>query len=365
MQGMSDAVSGVDYAIADPVKVFAQKLAAKTKGNLPRIFKEVTESRGESSYVLDMGSYYLSFVQEGLGSKNIVADEMYRLTGRSYYQQIAQDAVFAIINDLITSGAQPLVLNAYWSTYDYKWFRDKKRMKDLIMGWQSACDKARVVWAGGETQSISDIIQEGRIELAGSAIGIIQPKKRLVTDGKLRSGDTIILFASSGIHTNALTRARKAAQNLAQGFLTSINKKTYGEHLLKPSMVYTRLIQNILDQNIDIHYMVHITGHGWRKLMRAKKSFIYRIRVIPPIPTVFSVIQKATGLTDEKMYSTFNMGAGFAIFVAEKDTAQVITISRKHDIQAYAAGVVETGEKQIIIEPKNIVFQKESLQLRI
>jgi len=365
MKRISDAVSGVDYAIADPAKILAQKLAAKTNSNLPRNLKEVAESRGESSYVLDMGSYYLSFVQEGLGSKNIVADEMYRLTGRSYYKQIAQDTVFAIINDLITSGAQPLALNAYWSTYDYKWFRDKKRMKDLIVGWQTACDKAHVVWAGGETQSLPDIIQKGRIELAGSAIGIIQPKKRLVTGGKLRSGDTIILFASSGIHTNALTRARKAAQNLPQGFLTSINKTTYGEHLLKPSMVYTRLIQNILDQNIDIHYMVHITGHGWRKLMRARKSFTYRIRAVPPIPTVLSVIQKATELTDKEMYATFNMGAGFAIFVAEKDTAQVIDISKKHLIQAYIAGVVETGKKQIIIEPKNIVFQKESLQLRM
>ncbi len=365
MKQLSDNTSGVNYSIADPAKILAQKNAIKTIKNLPNNYKEIAESRGESSYVLDMGNHYISFVQEGLGSKNLIADEMYRLTGKCYYTQIAQDAVSAIINDLITSGATPLVLNAYWSAHNYNWFTDKKRTKHLIMGWKKACDKAGVVWGAGETQSLSAIIKTGQIELAGSAIGVITPKDRLVTSKKIRSGDSIILFASSGIHTNGLTRARKIAHNLKLGLLTLIKGKTYGEHLLKPSYMYSKLIQALFECNIDIHYMVHITGHGWRKLMRAKQDFTYRIKKIPFIPEVFAFIQKETRMTHEEMYSTFNMGAGFAIFVLEKDTEQVINISKRHLIQAYVAGTVESGKKRVIIEQKNIVFKEESLRLRV
>ena len=185
MRRSPDNTSGVNYDIADPAKIFAQKSALETKNNLSKNYKEITESRGESSYVFDMGTHYISFVQEGLGSKNLIADEMYLLTGKNYYSQIAQDAVASIINDLITSGAQPLVLNAYWSMHHYKWLRDQKRTQHLIIGWQKACNKAGVVWGGGEMQSLSGIIKTGKIEPAGLVIGVITPNKSLTTRNRI------------------------------------------------------------------------------------------------------------------------------------------------------------------------------------
>jgi len=110
--------------------------------------------------------------------------------------------------------------------------------------------------------------------------------------------------------------------------------------------------------------MVNITGHGWRKLMRHKKELTYRITNLPPVPEVLKFIVEQGKLDDKEAYGNLNLGAGFAIFVPEKDTKQVLNLSEKNNIKAYNYGIVESGEKKVIIEPKNIIFEKESLQVR-
>ncbi len=357
--------SGVDYDILDPAKILAQTEGKKTASNLASGFVEVDESRGESAYVVDAGDHYLAVVQEGLGTKNLVADEMQKLSGNSFYNQTAQDTVAAIINDLITVGAIPLIVQAYWAAGASSWFEDKNRTEDLIKGWVDACHKAGVVWGGGETPILTGIINQNTVDLAGSATGIVKPKSRLTLGEKLQAGDAIILFESSGIHANGLTLARKVAKELSDGYLTKLsNGKTYGEALLVPTIIYAKLIQELFQASVDIHYMVNITGHSWRKLMRNKKDLTYRITQVPPVPEVLRFIQGQAGLSDEEAYSTFNMGAGFAIFVSQNDTDKVLEISNKQGIKAYSAGVVEAGEKQVLIEPKKITFKKETLQLR-
>ena len=98
--------AGVNYELIDPLKVAAQRAAAATAANLaPHGFREVAASRGESAYVLDVGPFYLASIVECLGSKALVADAMRELTGRSYYDAIAQDTIAMAINDLITVGA--------------------------------------------------------------------------------------------------------------------------------------------------------------------------------------------------------------------------------------------------------------------
>src|SRR4051795_7388715 len=102
--------AGVNYDLIDPLKVAAQRAAAATAGHLAgHGFREVQASRGESAYVVDVGPFYLASIVECLGSKALVADEMHRLTGKSYYASIAQDTIAMAINDLITVGATPLV----------------------------------------------------------------------------------------------------------------------------------------------------------------------------------------------------------------------------------------------------------------
>lgn len=357
--------SGVNYKTIDYLKRIAQTAGEKTVNNLPKNYKEVTMSRGESAHVVDTGEYYFASVIEGLGTKSLVADEMYRLTGKTYYDSLAYDTVAMIVNDLITVGAKPLTLMAYWAAGSSDWFKDKKRADDLVSGWTKASQDSGTVWGGGETPVLSEIINKETIDLAGACFGIINPKKNLCLGEKLQVGDRIILFESSGIHANGLTLARKIARSLAKGFLTKINgEKTYGEALLTPTIIYAKLIEDLLKNAIDIHYMVNITGHGWRKLMRHKKELTYRITNLPPVPKVLKFIVEKGKLDDKEAYGNLNMGAGFAIFIPEKDVDQVIKFSESHKIKAYDYGIVEEGEKKVIIEPKNITFAKESLQVR-
>src|SRR5881392_3066687 len=133
--------SGVNYDLIDPLKVAAQRAAAATAGHLAAHgFSEVAASRGESAYVVDVGPFYIASIVECLGSKALVADEIRQLTGKSYYDSIAQDTIAMAINDLITVGATPLVVQAYWAAGGSDWFGDAQRAQALVQGWKKACD---------------------------------------------------------------------------------------------------------------------------------------------------------------------------------------------------------------------------------
>ena len=101
---------------------------------------------------------------------------MAELTGQSYYAGIAQDTIAMSINDLITVGATPLVVQAYWAAGGSDWFGDKQRAKALVDGWKAACDTCGVAWGGGETPALAGIVEAGRIDLASSCTGIVNPK---------------------------------------------------------------------------------------------------------------------------------------------------------------------------------------------
>ena len=363
---MSYASSGVRYDLMDPVKKLAQRKAQATAKHLKQFnMKEVASSRGESAYVWEEKDSYRAFVMEGLGTKNLVADAMQQITGKSYYRNIAQDTVATIVNDLIVVGAAPLVVNAYFAVGDSNWFANKQRSKDLVEGFADACDLAGSVWGGGETPTLKGIINPETIDLGGSAIGIIKPKSRLVLGDQLTDGDAIIFVESSGIHTNGLTLARTIATKLAKGFATLLSDGTpFGEALLTQSYIYAKLVQALFEKNVDIHYMVHVTGHGLRKLMRATKPFTYEIKEIPNPQPVFEFIQKQSENSDEEMYGNFNMGVGFAIYTPIKHVKTVLSIAKQHKLNAWHAGFVKKGPKQVVIKQKNIVFEGKSLEVR-
>lgn len=358
--------SGVNYDAMDPVKRLAQLRASETAANLKKLkMKEVSASRGESAYVWEEPESFRAFVVEGLGTKNLVADEVKKFTKKSHYDSIAQDTVAMIINDLIVVGANPLVVNAYFGVGDSGWFNDEPRATDLVEGWAKACDLAGAVWGGGETATLKGIINPESIDLSGSAVGIISPKERLTLGDKLTVGDSIVLIESSGIHANGLTLARTIAASLPKGYATKLKDgSTYGEAILQPTHIYAKLIQDFFKSGIDMHYMVNITGHGWRKLMRATQEFRYVLHDIPEPHPLFDFIQKHSGNSDEEMYGNFNMGAGFAVFIPQQDTKKALKIVKKSGFSGLIAGEVQAGAKQVIIEPKNITFNGSSLKVR-
>ncbi len=358
--------AGVDYAKIDPLKVMAQKAARDTAHHLRAAgYPEIEASRGESAYVIDVGEFYMATITECLGTKALVADRMRSITGRTYYDRIAQDTIATAINDLITVGAKPLTLHAYWATGGSDWFEDEQRMRDLVAGWKRTCDETGVAWGGGETPSLSGVVAAGAIDLAASCMGIINPKSRLTLGDKLVAGDAIILLASSGIHANGVSLARKLADRLPEGYATPLpDGRLYGEALLDATMIYSELTEMLFAAGIDIHYLANITGHGWRKIMRHPASLTYRITALPPVPQVLQFIVEQTQSEPYEAYGNLNMGAGFALFVNRESVDQVLTICATAGMDAYHAGMVETGPQQVIVEPLEIVFEGESLGLR-
>lgn len=359
--------SGVNYDLMDKLKRMAQQASIATDKNISDTkFNLQSSSRGESASVIEQpdGSF-LAFVQEGLGTKNLVADTMSQLTQKTYYDSIAQDTVAMIVNDLITVGARPIGIMAYWAAGSEEWFTNEKRMEDLVNGWKKACDLSGAVWAGGETPTLSGIIHPTTIDLGGSAFGIIPSKDQLTLGDNLQAGDAIVLFASSGIHANGLSLARKIADQLPTGYQTRLpNGKMYGEALLEPTTIYAKLVQELLKNNVNIHYMANITGHGWRKLMRHTKEFTYKITKLPPVPDVLQFMQEKAEMSNEEAYGNLNMGAGFAIFVPQDTVQKLLEIAEQQGIAAYHAGAVQNGSKQVVIEPLKITFSSESLQVR-
>lgn len=344
--------TGVNYTILDPIKKLAQQSGLQTSQNLTNFgFKEVFSSRGESAYVWEEPDCYRAFVVEGLGTKNLVADQ---LDDKSYYRNIAQDTVAAIVNDIITVGAQPLVVNAYFATGSPDWFTDTERAKNLVEGFADACNMAGCTWGGGETPGLAGIINPETIDLAGACVGIIKPKSRLVTGDKLQANDAILLIESSGIHANGLSLARSILPG----------NTNFAKKLLIPAFIYVKLIKDLFNEGVDIHYMVNITGHGFRKLMRANKEFTYVINKVPPEQELFTFIQQKSRSSDEEMYGNFNMGAGFAIYLPADQVPIAQEIATKNNLKSWNAGVVEDGEKQVIIKSKNITFKKETLGVR-
>ncbi len=369
---MSDAAqntyaeSGVDYSAMDPIKVLAQQKAAGTAANLAQFnASELSASRGESAYVWEEGDAYRSLVIEGLGTKNLVADAMRKFGDKTYYDAIAQDTIAMVVNDLIVVGALPQVVNAYFAIGDSNWMKDEQRAADLTNGWAAACNLAGATWGGGETPTLKGIISPETIDLGGSAVGIIADKNNLVLGDKLAAGDKIILIASSGIHANGLTLARKIGDEAAEGYATKLSDgRMYGEALLTPTPIYVPIVRALQQASVDAHYMVNITGHGWRKLMRATKDFSYVIDAVPDVPTEFTFIQQQAGISDQEMYGNFNMGAGYAIYVAEADAQKVVDIATGEGFSALIAGTVTDGPKQVTIIPKDITFSGDTLEVR-
>ncbi len=364
--GMTYRESGVDYGAMDPFKRLCQEAAVLTAGNQERFgAKELRASRGESVYLTEFPWGFLGHVEEGLGTKNYVADQMKELTGRCFYNQVLQCNGAMIFNDMITLGALPFLAALHLAVGDSGWFKDEERCQAVARGFALACNLAGATWGCGETPTLRRILYPGVAELSGSAVGIIMPKSRLIDPVNIAAGDRIILLASSTIHANGLTMTIDIAEKLPDGFATLLsNGQTYGEALLAPTVIYVKLIEKLQEAGVPIHYAVNITGHGWRKLMRALQAFTYIIERIPEPHPVFRFIQEQGPVEDREAYGNLNMGAGFALYVAPEDVVRVIAIAQECGITAWDCGYIESGPKRVHIQPKDLTWNKEELEVR-
>jgi phosphoribosylformylglycinamidine cyclo-ligase len=367
MADLSYEQSGVDYGPLDEFKRACQKFAATTSGALASHgLREPKSIRGESAYLLEGQDEYLAHVEEGLGTKNIVADAVLESTGKSFYHSIGIDTVATIVNDLITTGALPVSIAMHAGVGDSSWFADTRRADDLARGFAEGCKRSNAVWGGGETPALKGIIEPKAIVLAGSAIGRIAPKSNRIA-GDVRDGDEIIMLASTGVHTNGLTLCRALADRLPQKYSTTMRDgRSFGETLLDASAIYVGFVAACQQANLRPHYAAHVTGHGWRKLMRLDANFVYQITELKEPPSVFQFMMQAGPIAAREAYATFNMGAGFAVYVDPRDRSEFLRIARKTGHEAWVAGVVakQGARKAVEILPLGITYDSDTLAVR-
>lgn len=361
--------SGVRYDQLDAFKRACQRAARTTAGALESHgYTEPAATRGESAYLIEADDHFLAHVEEGLGTKNLVADAMHAATGRTFYREIGIDTVATIVNDIITCGALPITVAMHAAVGDSEWFRDEARAAALVEGFAEGCREAGAVWGGGETPTLSGIVDPDTIVLAGSAVGRIAPKSHRIV-GDVQDGDAIIFLASSGVQTNGLTLCRRLAERLPQGYLTPIGRgdsRTFGEALLAPSVIYASFVRECQQRAVKLNYLAHVTGHGWRKLMRLEEPFVYEITAPRPAPALFEFMMEAGPIERREAYATFNMGVGFAAYVPPSQVEPALAAAARTGYDAWVAGRVskDGGRKAVVVPSLGLTFDADTLHLR-
>jgi phosphoribosylformylglycinamidine cyclo-ligase len=366
-EGRSSAYSsaGVNYTALDAGKRNALTEALATSGLLSaRGGRALDESRGEPAFVFESGGQTFAFVLEGLGTKSIIARLLEPQVGARAFENVAYDTVAAIVNDLCCVGALPLVVNAYFATGSSDWYADEQRQAALLAGWRRGCVDAGAVWGGGESPSLPDLVAEGDIELAGSAVGLIPQGGEPILGAQLAAGDEIVLVGSSGLHANGSSLARMVAGQLPDGYETRLpSGRAFGDALLDPTVIYTPLVQSLLASEAGIHYLSHITGHGLLKLMRPRRDLSYHVTNLPEVPEVLAFLVAQAGMSAAAAYSTFNMGCGFAVYCAPGAGAEVVRRASELGLSAHIAGTVEPGPRRVVLSEVEVVFDGDELDL--
>ncbi len=365
-RGSAYSSAGVDYEALDAGKRDALTEALATSGLLAgHGGRALDASRGEPAFVFELGGRSFAFVVEGLGTKSIIARQVEeQLGGAGGFEHVAYDTVAAIVNDLCCVGALPLVVNAYFATGSSEWYARADRHAALLAGWRRACEDAGAAWGGGESPSLPDLVNGPEIELAGSSVGAVPEGRAPILGERLRPGDEIVLIDSSGLHANGSSLARMIAGRLEHGYGTPLpSGRTFGEALLDPTPIYVGVVRALLEADIDVHYLSHITGHGLLKLMRPRRELTYEITALPEVPEVLTFLAQQSQMSAAEAYRTLNMGCGFAVYSAAGTGETVVELAAALGLRARVAGGVREGPRQVILSPVAVRFGSDDMDL--
>jgi phosphoribosylformylglycinamidine cyclo-ligase len=280
---------------------------------------------------------------DGVGTKTIIARKMKK------YDTIGIDLLSAAANDILVMGAKPLTFLDYIANDKL----DPDVVDQIVSGMVYACKETGVSLVGGETAEMPDTYLPGEHDLVGVITGVVD-KKSIIDGSKIKNGDSIIGIQSSGLHTNGYSLARKLFFEIGKHNIDdeiSDLEKSVGLTLLEPHVNYTNHIQSLINSNIEIKGIAHITGGG----------LIENIpRILPntctakidldswPILPVFKVMQSIGSIDDSEMFRAFNMGVGIILIVDTKLEDRVIkkvsTLSK-----AFKIGNVVSGNREVII----------------
>ncbi|MBM15304.1 MAG: phosphoribosylformylglycinamidine cyclo-ligase [Nitrospina sp.] len=308
---------------------------------------------GYFANVIDLGNGQgIAFGTDGVGTKIIVAELLNR------YDTIGIDCVAMNVNDVICVGACPVSMVDYIACSH----TDSKIFDQLGKGLAEGARQSDISISGGEISQIREIISG--IDLIGACIGHVSLNK--VNTGKnIKPGNLIVGLASSGVHSNGLTLARrvllgesieeqKSRVNDYEEFLG----QTLGEALLEPTRIYVKPVMEMLGSQIDLKAMVHITSGGFCNLNRVESENIrFVIDDLQPVPEIFNLIQDRGAVSEAEMFEVFNMGTGFCLIVeGEQEVESITKICNKHNLPCKVIGhVEESHSKEVSLPNKQLV----------
>jgi phosphoribosylformylglycinamidine cyclo-ligase len=276
---------------------------------------------------------------DGVGTKLKVAFA----TGR--HGTIGQDLVAMCVNDIVTTGARPLFFLDYFACGKL----DVNVAERVISGIAAGCRLAGCALQGGETAELPGMYPEGEYDLAGFAVGVVG-RKSVLGKHRVRAGDAVIAVASSGLHSNGYSLARRVLEGeMKLGFADLVPELgcSLADELLVPTKIYARAAAAMLPLGEAIHAMCHVTGGGLSEnLPRVlPEGTVARVRLDYEVPKVFRLIERGGPVELGEMRRTFNMGIGLVVVVAKEAADRALGALRSADENAWTMGeVLATSE---------------------
>ncbi|ERF49305.1 MULTISPECIES: phosphoribosylformylglycinamidine cyclo-ligase [unclassified Staphylococcus] len=288
---------------------------------------------------LNMKAPLLVSGTDGVGTKLKLAIDYNK------HDTIGIDAVAMCVNDILTTGAEPLYFLDYIATNKVV----PEVIEQIVKGVSDGCEETHTALIGGETAEMGEMYHEGEYDLAGFAVGAVE-KDDYIDGSNVQSGQVIIGLASSGIHSNGYSLVR---QLIAKANVQMTDKFTadesYLETLLKPTRLYVNPVLEVI-KKYPVHAMTHITGGGfYENIPRAlPEGVTANIDVTTfPTPKIFDWLQEQGEISTEEMYNIFNMGIGFTLVVDAANSKAVIEHIKRHNIEAFEIGTITSGDEPI------------------
>jgi phosphoribosylformylglycinamidine cyclo-ligase len=355
MKQKAYAAAGVDIDLGNKVKSTLPRLLASTHR------REVLGKVGGFGglFALDVRKYHqpvLVSSVDGVGTKLKIAFEMDR------HDTIGQDLVNHCVNDIAVLGAEPLFFLDYLGTGKL----EPRVFQDILKGFAKACAENRCALIGGETAQMTGFYQSGEYDLSGTIVGVVEKSRMLDGTKTIRPGDTVIGIASSGLHTNGYSLARKILfeqMKLKPTTYVSALQNRIGDELLKVHVSYGPLVQELLkrfnskleirNSKLPIRAFAHITGGGFidnlPRVLPKNCDVIIR-KGTWDIPPIFQLIHAGGGVPEDELYQVFNMGIGMTVLVARANADDVLNFIRRERHKAWFIGDVARGQGKTRVE---------------
>lgn len=277
---------------------------------------------------------------DGVGTKLKIAFTLGK------HDTVGIDCVAMCVNDIACSGAKPLFFLDYLAVGKL----DPQVAAQIVSGVTEGCRQAGCALVGGETAEMPGFYPVGEYDLAGFAVGIVD-REKMLEESLLKEGDILIGVASSGMHSNGFSLARKVLGDDKESLSKKMGNTTVGEALLVPTRIYVKALEAVR-QACQIKSVAHVTGGGWyenipRSLPEGIKAVLDKNAL--PVPEIFSLIMEKGDIPERDMYNTFNMGVGLVIGVAPENVEKAIKALEDSGEKAAVLGKCVSGEKGIEI----------------